>query len=70
MGRFHTIERDRLQAAIEAVVAGFGSSAQEVREVATNPIEANLMGHDSHGIGMLPRYAESFHEGGLSPTPA
>ena len=68
MSRFHTIALDRLHAAIEAVVAGFGSSAQEVREVATNLIEANLMGHDSHGIGMLPRYAESYLEGGLKPN--
>jgi uncharacterized oxidoreductase len=28
------------------------------------------MGHDSHGIGMLPRYAESFLEGGLRPNTA
>lgn len=65
-----TIPLDRLQAAIALVVAGFGSSAHEAAEVGANLIEANLMGHDSHGIGMLPRYAESYLEGGLKPNTA
>ena len=26
---------------------------------------ANLMGHDSHGIGMVPRYVDALLEGGL-----
>jgi uncharacterized oxidoreductase len=59
---------DRLRAAIRLVVAGFGSSAAEIDQVGTNLIEANLTGHDSHGIGMLPRYAEAFLEGGLKPN--
>ena len=68
MSGMHTIGVDRLHAAVRQVVAGFGSSAQEVEEVATNLIEANLTGHDSHGIGMLPRYAEAYLEGGLKPN--
>ena len=64
----HLIGVDRLHAAIRQVVAGFGSSAQEIEDVATNLIEANLTGHDSHGIGMLPRYADAFAEGGLKPN--
>lgn len=63
-----TLPLDRLRAAIALVVAGFGSSAEEAAEVGANLIEANLMGHDSHGIGMLPRYAESYLEGGLKPN--
>ena len=68
MSDTHVIAVDRLHAAIRQVVAGFGSSAQEVEDVATNLIEANLTGHDSHGIGMLPRYADAFAEGGLKPN--
>ena len=64
----HTIPVERLHAAVSLVVAGFGSSADEVEAVSRNLIEANLTGHDSHGIGMLPRYAESFIEGGLTPN--
>ena len=63
-----TIPVDRLHTAIRQVVAGFGGSAQEVDEVSTNLIEANLTGHDSHGVGMLPRYAEAYLEGGLKPN--
>ena len=31
---------------------------------------ANLSGHDSHGIGMLPRYVDAVLEGGLIPNAA
>ena len=68
MSDTHVIAVDKLRVAIQQVVAGFGSSAQEVEEVSDNLIEANLTGHDSHGIGMLPRYAEAFAEGGLKPN--
>jgi hydroxycarboxylate dehydrogenase B len=58
----------RLQQAMHLVVQGFGSSAAEVTAVCSNLIEANLRGHDSHGIGMLPRYAHAYLEGGLKPN--
>ena len=64
----HLIALPRLQAAMRLVVRGFGSSDAEVEAVAGNLIEANLTGHDSHGIGMLPRYAEAYLEGGLKPN--
>ena len=64
----HVIALPRLQAAMRLVVRGFGSSEGEVEAVAGNLIEANLTGHDSHGIGMLPRYAEAYFEGGLKPN--
>jgi hydroxycarboxylate dehydrogenase B len=55
-----------LKTAIGEVVKGFGSEPTEVDLVTDNLIEANLTGHDSHGIGMLPRYALSLQEeGGL-----
>jgi uncharacterized oxidoreductase len=66
MSANHVIPLARLNGAIRQVVQGFGSGPEEVEAVAANLIEANLKGHDSHGIGMLPRYAEAFLEGGLS----
>ncbi|UIF90251.1 malate/lactate/ureidoglycolate dehydrogenase [Cupriavidus sp. UYPR2.512] len=33
-----------------------GSSAQEARLTADHLVGANLSGHDSHGVGMIPRY--------------
>ena len=50
------------------IVQAAGSSAGEARQVADNLVMANLSGHDSHGIGMIPRYVESIQEGGLQPN--
>jgi hydroxycarboxylate dehydrogenase B len=50
------------------LVRGFGSDAREVELVTDNLLQANLTGHDSHGIGMLPRYANAYLEGGLRPN--
>jgi uncharacterized oxidoreductase len=62
------VEADRLTEAIRLVVRAFGSTEPEADAVATNLVEANLAGHDSHGVGMLPRYAKAFLEGGLAPN--
>ena len=64
----HLIRLDALRSAMHEVVRGFGSAPEEVGLVADALIEANLTGHDSHGIGMLPRYAEALREGGLRPN--
>ena len=65
MPTMHIIPVHQLTAAITALVRGFGSEEREVSLVTKNLIEANLTGHDSHGIGMLPRYSEAFVDGGL-----
>ena len=65
MSRMHLIALPHLTSAIRLMVGGFGSLDAELEAVASNLIDANLTGHDSHGIGMLPRYADSFLEGGL-----
>lgn len=64
----HTIPVERLRAAIGELILGFGSAPREVELVADNLLQANLTGHDSHGVGMLPRYANAFLEGGLRPN--
>ena len=66
MAKIHTIRKEPLTAAIKALVRGFGSEPREVDLVTENLIQANLTGHDSHGIGMLPKYSEAFVEGGLT----
>ncbi|MGQ0545397.1 MAG: malate/lactate/ureidoglycolate dehydrogenase [Betaproteobacteria bacterium] len=55
-----------LTRAIEALVAAGGSEPGEARLVAENLVTANLLGHDSHGIGMIPRYVDALLEGGLA----
>ena len=54
-----------LTAAVRRVVAAAGSGEPEATMVAANLVEANLRGHDSHGVGMLPRYVDAVQEGGL-----
>ena len=58
-------KKDVLSRCIEAIVAAGGSDAREAKIVAENLVTANLTGHDSHGVGMIPRYIESLLEGGL-----
>jgi uncharacterized oxidoreductase len=57
-----------LTKAIAAIAAAGGSELAETQLVAENLVMANLTGHDSHGIGMMPRYVEALLEGGLHPN--
>jgi uncharacterized oxidoreductase len=58
-------KKEVLSKCIETIVLAGGSDAREARIVADNLVTANLTGHDSHGVGMIPRYIESLLEGGL-----
>lgn len=60
-----SIQSEALTRAIAAIVSAGGSSAAEAQQVAESLVGANLTGHDSHGVGMIPRYVESLLEGGL-----
>jgi len=64
----HVFQAAPLARAIAAIVAAGGSEPREAKIVAENLVTANLTGHDSHGIGMIPRYVESLKEGGLQPN--
>ena len=57
-----------LRAQCASVLIAAGSSAEEAEKVAANLVMANLSGHDSHGVGMLPRYVDAVLEGGLTPN--
>jgi len=54
-----------LEAAIGALFEAAGSSAREAALIARQLVEANLTGHDSHGVGMVPRYIEVLRAGHL-----
>jgi uncharacterized oxidoreductase len=68
MAEYRIFRTEPLARAIAAVVAAGGSDACEARLVAEYLVEANLQGHDSHGIGMIPRYVDALLEGGLVPN--
>jgi len=53
-----------------AVVQAAGSEAREAEAVAAQLVEANLRGHDSHGVGLLPDYVNHVRAGNLKPNQA
>ena len=53
---------------VAIILIASGSSEPEAKTVASNLVLANLSGHDSHGVGMLPRYIGAVLEGGLKPN--
>src|SRR5436305_5373617 len=50
------------------IVRQMGSSAEETAVVADHLVRANLSGHDSHGVGMLPTYVRLLGDGLLVPN--
>ena len=63
-----TIPAHILRAQCASILVAAGSWAEEAEKVAANLVTANLSGHDSHGVGMLPRYIDAVLEGGLTPN--
>lgn len=47
----------------QAVLESVGTRADDARRVASQLVDANLAGHDSHGAGLLPAYAKHAREG-------
>ena len=64
------IDHNNLRDFARRLVAAGGSAATEVDIVADHLIEANLRGHDSHGVGMLVAYVKDFESGTLRPNQA
>ena len=57
-----------LRAARRALLQTGGSTMAEATIVADHLVEANLVGHDSHGVGMLPHYVRNLRDGKLHPN--
>ena len=62
------IAAPELTAHVASILIASGSSKEEAQTVAANLVLANLSGHDSHGVGMVPRYVDAVAEGGLRPS--
>lgn len=60
------VSSERLIELITTIFRGAGSDEEEARKVAENLVTANLRGHDSHGVGLVPRYVASALDGRLS----
>ncbi|MEE2717702.1 MAG: malate/lactate/ureidoglycolate dehydrogenase [SAR324 cluster bacterium] len=62
------IHADPLKQLVIAILQSGGSSETEAEIVSDHLVLANLSGHDSHGVGMLPMYFERLHKGLLHPN--
>lgn len=60
-----TVSHTSLNAATHALLAAMGSAETEAACVADHLVEANLKGHDSHGVGMIPHYVRNWQAGTL-----
>lgn len=61
------IAAERLEALGARILRAGGSDDAEAATVAFRLVEANLLGHDSHGIGMIPAYVNALQNGRLRP---
>jgi uncharacterized oxidoreductase len=62
------IDQAKLRTLATRIVAAGGSQSGEADIVADHLVEANLRGHDSHGVGMLVAYVRDFEGGTLKPN--
>lgn len=62
------LHHERLQTLVTAILEAAGSCAAEAQVVAAHLVRANLCGHDSHGVGMLPTYVTNIDRGLLCPN--
>jgi uncharacterized oxidoreductase len=59
---------DRLRRVTSTIVKAGGSATEEADRVASHLVAANLAGHDSHGVGMIPTYVRHMHAGLVVPN--
>lgn len=59
---------DRLRRLTATILARGGSEPAEADLVAAHLVDANLAGHDSHGIGLIPHYVRHLKEGLVVPN--
>ncbi|HEX3881982.1 MAG TPA: malate/lactate/ureidoglycolate dehydrogenase [Stellaceae bacterium] len=57
------VDHAELHRTVERVFAAAGSADDEAALMATHLVEANLRGHDSHGIGMIANYLRNLGAG-------
>ena len=62
------IPSDRLRRLTATILARGGSEPAEADLVAAHLVDANLAGHDSHGVGLIPHYVRHLTEGLVVPN--
>lgn len=64
----HLLHPDDLIALSTAILVASGTAAEPAEAVARSLVEANLAGHDSHGVLRLPSYVEFVERGDVQPS--
>jgi len=65
-----TLKPARLTTFVAAVMQAGGSEAREAETIARRLVDANCVGHDSHGVIRVGKYLEWVREGWLRPNQA
>src|SRR5687768_5324314 len=61
------VQADRLQEIAAQLLIGAGASEEEAAIVSRHSVGANLAGHDSHGIILIPTYIDRIKRGHIVP---
>lgn len=62
------IKETPLRGIVAEILRCGGSDNDEAELVSRHLVEANLAGHDSHGVGMIPKYVEDLQAGLVKPN--
>jgi LDH2 family malate/lactate/ureidoglycolate dehydrogenase len=62
-----TVQADRLTRIGAALLRAAGASGEEASAVAVGCVNANLAGHDSHGVIAIPTYIDRIKAGHIVP---
>jgi uncharacterized oxidoreductase len=63
-----TFTDSQLKPVISELLMRAGSHQAEAEQVTNHLVEANLKGHDSHGVGMIPHYIHNLTRQKMSPN--
>ena len=62
-----TVPHERLRGVAARLLVAAGATETDAVIVADHLVDANLAGHDSHGVGMVPQYVRAISSGAVQP---
>jgi uncharacterized oxidoreductase len=65
--RVHVVSPDELVATVRGIFTAAGCAADEADRIAIHLVDANLTGHDSHGVVRVPLYIDWMRSGHVFP---
>ena len=68
MAENHNLQAGHLHSIVRRLFVAAGAPLHIAQDVAQILVNANLAGHDSHGVLRIPGYLHGIESGGLSPT--